>query len=102
MDLIRSLCKDDTIFTTKHFLDRLEKREISYDDVLTVILNGEVIEDYPSAYPYPCILMLGCTNGNKPLHVVLGTDGTYLWLITTYYPTLDKWNNDFKTRREEK
>ena len=60
---------------------------------------GEIIEEYPTAYPYPCALFLGYTCENKPLHVVAGTDGTELWLITAYYPTLDKWDNDYKSRK---
>ena len=33
------------------------------------------------------------------MHVVCGTDGEYLWIITAYYPSKDKWENDFKTKK---
>ena len=96
---IRTLCQDETIKATKHFTDRLNERDIEYDDVLSVIMNGEIVEEYPEAYPHPCTLILNFLTDSKPLHVVAGTDGNYLWLITAYYPTLDKWESDYKTRK---
>jgi len=97
--VIRNLCRDETISATKHFADRLIQRKIRYDDVLMVIMNGEIVEEYPTAYPYPCALFLGYSCCDKPLHVVAGTDGSELWLITAYYPNIDQWDNDFKLRR---
>jgi len=96
---MRDLCHDETIKTTRHFTDRLVERLIEYDDVISAIIDGEIIEEYPTAYPHPCALLLHLTTGDKPLHVVAGTDGIYLWLITAYHPTLDKWNSDYKTRK---
>jgi len=58
-----------------------------------------IVEEYPEAYPNPCTLILNFLTDSKPLHVVAGTDGNYLWLITAYYPTLDKWESDYKTRK---
>ena len=99
INFMRMLCRDETIKATKHFTDRLNERDIEYDDVLSAIMYGDAIEEYPEAYPYPCALILNFVSENKPLQVVVGTDGNYLWLITAYYPTLDKWDNDYKTRK---
>ena len=96
---LRTLCRDETIIATKHFTDRLNERNIEYDSVLSAVMNGDLIEEYPNAYPYPCTLLLNFVTDSKPLHVVTGTDGNYVWLITAYYPTLDKWESDYKTRK---
>jgi len=32
---------------------------------------------------------------------VVGTDNINLWLITAYYPSIEKWNNDYKTRKAD-
>ena len=38
-------------------------------------------------------------NGDA-LHVVCGSDGTQLWMITTYKPDLTKWDNEaWESRR---
>ena len=39
--LMRALCRDETIKATKHFTDRLNERDIEYDDVLSAIMSGE-------------------------------------------------------------
>ena len=44
-------------------------------------------------------MILGVTLDNKALHVVVGYDSDYLYIITAYYPTIDKFEEDHKTRR---
>ena len=75
------------------------ERDIQRDDVKNCIQNGEIIEDYPDDFPNPSCLIFGMTLANKILHVVAGSDGTYLYIITAYYPSADKFEPDMKTRR---
>lgn len=87
---------------TQHSLYRLRERGIKYNDVKKCIITGEIIEQYPDDYPHPSCLITGVTISGKPLHVVVGTDNEYLWIITAYYPDIEKWDDDFKTRKELK
>lgn len=96
---LRKLCKDETIIITHHALERCRERGISFTDVKTAIMTGEVIENYPDAYPSPCCLLL--STGEILLHVVAGIRDGLLWIITAYVPTLDKWEPDYKTRKVE-
>ena len=96
---IRLLCKDDTIKATQHFTDRLLKRGIEYDNIIHAIINGEIIEHYPDDYPHPSGLILGLDAELKPLHVVAGLGNGAIYLITAYYPSVDKWETDYKTRK---
>lgn len=97
---IRKKCRDDLIEVTSHILLRCQQRSISYKEIKEVILNGEIIEDYPEDYPYPSCLILGYTIGKKVIHVVVGMSETKLWLITAYIPDPERWSEDFKTRKE--
>jgi hypothetical protein len=97
---LRKLCTPQNIRITLHAAKRLEQRGILLSDVMTCIMNGEIIEQYPDDYPYPSCLILGLTFGNKVLHVVIGHYETDLFLITAYFPSSDKWEDDFKTRKE--
>ncbi len=97
---MRILCTDETIQMTAHVHKRCRERNITMDEIQRCILHGEIIEDYPNDYPFPSALVLECTIG-KPIHVVAGLSDKYLWIITAYYPDLDKWENDFKTRKEK-
>jgi len=99
MDDLQKLCTDETITLTQHLLLRMRERGIKYDDMVHAITNGEIIEQYPDDYPYPSCLILGVTALDKHLHVVCGMGSERLWVITTYYPNLEKWELDYKTRK---
>ena len=68
-------------------------------------MKGEIIEDYPlseldsSKESYPSCLILGIAVNGKTLHVVAGCKESKLIIITAYYPDLEHWNDDYKTRR---
>ena len=97
---IASLCKASSLRWTRHILERLIQRNIRIDDVKAVLVNGEIIEQYPNDYPFPSCLVLGHTAAGHPLHVVCGSNGVELWLITAYFPNPFEWTNDFRQRRK--
>jgi hypothetical protein len=72
----------------------MRERGIRYDDIKEAIQDGEIIEIYPDDYPFPSCLLLG--NG---LHVVCSLGDDILYIITAYWPSLDKWENDGRMRR---
>jgi hypothetical protein len=45
--------------------------------------------------------VLGRTKAGKVLHIVCGSNGVELWLITAYLPNLFEWTEDFKQRRNK-
>jgi len=86
---------------TNHILERLFQRGIRIDDVKNVLSNGVIIEHYPNDYPFPSCLVLGNTITRQPLHVVCGSNGAELWLITAYFPDPNEWTEDFKQRSKK-
>ena len=98
IDDIRDLYNEQSVVLTQHFLDKIEIRSIKLADIKAAIMNGEIIEQYPDDYPHPSCLVLGFSD-NKPLHIVIGNNGDMLWLITAYIPNIDKWKDDYKTRK---
>ena len=84
---------------TEHIIFRLKQRNIDISSVKNVLLNGEIIERYEDDYPHPSCLVLGISENNTPLHVVCGVGETEIWLITSYYPNLIEWENDYKSRK---
>jgi hypothetical protein len=95
-------CEGRTLRWTSHILERLFQRNISLDDISAALTNGRIIEQYPSDYPFPSCLVLGRTTAGKPLHIVCGSNGAELWLITAYYPNPAEWTEDFTVRKEQK
>lgn len=100
IDELRKICIPENIELTMHAAKRLEQRGISINDVICCIMNGEIIEQYPTDYPYSSCLILGITVNDKFLHTVIGSNLSQLWIVTAYYPDINKWSSDFKTRKE--
>ena len=102
IDKIKQLIRDEKIRWTNHVMVRLLQRNINQSDIENAILNGEIIEEYENDYPYPSFLVYGINLNNEVLHIVCGSNGEELWIITAYYPDNIEWENDMKTRKEIK
>ena len=100
MEIVFSAIKTGAIEWHRHALERMMERGITRRQVMDVILNGAVIEDYPDDYPYPSILIYGKPAG-IPLHVVAAfdKDSNMLYIITSYVPDMIHFMDDYKTRR---
>ncbi len=68
------------------------------------LLNGEIIERYPDAQPYPACLVLGWLAWGDPLHIVCskGDVEPALRIVTLYEPRDDLWESDYRTRKKVK
>ena len=96
---LRAMNVPERIAVTEYARLRLIERNISLEDVMLCIGNGEIIEQYEMDKPFPSCLILGFSVKGKYLHVVVSSDGDYIHLITAYYPGIDRWEDDFKTRK---
>lgn len=83
-----------------HAVQRMFERNITDDDVLAVLADGETIERYDNDKPYPSRLILGF-RGDRPLHVVAAyndaEDETIV--ITVYVPDPARWDSTYRQRR---
>ncbi len=98
-ELVRAV-QNGSIEWQNHALERMLERGISRAMVKQALLTGEIIEDYSDQKPYPGALFLGWVQG-KPLHVVIAFDDSsgLCFIITTYEPDLEHFEEDYKTRR---
>ncbi len=92
------------IIYTEHAVDEMiaEEEMISKDEVRHVIFNGEIVEEYPHDKRGHSCLIFAVTPKMRPMHVVCSPKEDYLGIITAYVPTEDKWENNFKNRKESK
>lgn len=99
IEQIKIAIKSDKVIWRKHVLSRLFERGIKREEILEVIIRGEVIEEYTEDLPYPSMLFFKMVKG-RPLHVVISYDelNKFVYIITAYEPSLDFFEDDFKTR----
>lgn len=99
-NLLRDAVKKGNIEWQRHVLERMLERKISRGTVKEVLLNGEIIENYPDNKPFPSALFLGWIR-SQPFHVVGAFDSLTEWcfVITAYKPDLEHFESDYKTRR---
>lgn len=96
---LRKLCTDDTIIMTAHVIKRCKERNIDSDSIIKVIMQGEIIKQYEDDKPFPGCLLLGLSINGRYLHVVVASDNINLHMIAAYYPSIEEWESDFKTRK---
>ncbi len=102
IETLRKYDEEDKIFVTEHASERFRQRGIKIKDIRAAVYNGEIIEQYPEDYPFPSCLIYGNDSANKPIHVCMSDEGSSSRIITAYYPDLKNWNEDLKTRKENK
>ncbi len=100
LNTIKKLCLERKIKWSAHAAARIRERGLCREDVLECIKNGELIEDYPKDFPHPSCLIYGHAVDNRIIHVVVGCDEDYAYIITAYVPNLQKFESDLKTRKE--
>ena len=74
-------------------------RVITPSEIRAVIMQGEVIEDYPEDIRGHSCLLYGYGVDQRDIHVVCAPKEDFLAIITAYLPTDEKWEQDLRTRR---
>ena len=100
IDQFKELNMPERMVLTQHSRKRFSERNIKIQDVVNTINDGEIIEDYPDDYPFPSCLILGKSE-EKVIHIVASINESMIYLITAYVPDSDKWEADWKTRKEQ-
>lgn len=97
---LQSYYTEDKVLMTQHSSERCRQRGIKIKDIRHAIMDGEIIEQYPDDYPFPSCLIFGYSVDNKIIHVVMSDEGIGSRIITAYFPDPEKWESDYRTRKE--
>ena len=92
--------KNRLLFTV-HVLNQmnLPERMISKDEVKDVLEDGEIIEHYPDDPRGESYLMYAIARTGRPIHIVCSPKEDYLAIVSAYIPDLERWKEDYRTRR---
>jgi hypothetical protein len=97
LDAVRA----ERVRITGHARVEAQADRLSLNEVFFSVHQGEIIEDYPNAEPFPSCLVYGNTSEGDPVHTVWALNNETGWaaLITVYRPDPNRWVN-WRTRRE--
>jgi hypothetical protein len=100
---VRALVRSGEVHLSLHGFRELAADDILLNDIVSSIENAVVIEEYPTFAKGPCVLVLQHDHDGRPVHVLWGIASrqtTPATLITAYRPSIDRWSEDFLTRRK--
>ena len=91
-DKIELFTYSNNIVISNHAGARMFERGVSAEDLITLLTNGEIIEEYHDDYRCPAVLMLGQVR-EIPHHIVVAICKDQLIIVTVYIPNEDEWIN---------
>ncbi|MBI4650084.1 DUF4258 domain-containing protein [Candidatus Desantisbacteria bacterium] len=101
LEFIKLCVKEQKTYWTYHVNMRLKGRSISREAILSSVNTYEIIENYPVDKYLPSCLVYAKYQGEIiHIHIAIDLENDNIRIITSYKPTLDKWKEDFKTRRK--
>ena len=92
---IISAIQEKHIRITNHADEEALDDILSFDEIFFSVLQGAIIENYPTDKPYPSCLIYGNNFHGEPIHSVWAYNGKTKWavIITVYRPDPNRWIN---------
>ena len=91
--------QNSRVKVTDHADEEAFDDSLTYEEIYSSVIQGEVIEDYQNDKPFPSCLVLGRNFWGEPIHSVWAYKPENQWavLITVYRPEPERWI-DWKVR----
>lgn len=91
---IRSAINLEKVIISRHAKEEAENDDVSLEEIIFSVMNGEIIENYPDDFPFPSCLILGTNQQQEPIHSVwaYNENTDFAVLITVYRPDFNMWS----------
>jgi len=102
LEFIKISVRQKKIVWTHHVNMRLEGRFISREALLSSVESYEMLEEYPKDKYLPSYLIYAKLDEEIfHVHFAVDRENDHVRVVTAYRPTLDKWEEGFKKRRQK-
>ncbi|OGR08050.1 MAG: hypothetical protein A2511_17655 [Deltaproteobacteria bacterium RIFOXYD12_FULL_50_9] len=93
---IREQAQARLVKFTLHAHQEMRNDEVTIPELLSMLADCHVLENYPEYDRGPCCLVGGTGHNGRNLHVVCTTKLPELVIITVYEPTKPYWETPYK------
>jgi hypothetical protein len=100
--LLKRAVAEQQIKISLHAAEEALAETITRADIEAVLLNAQVLEDYPDWWLGPSCLVHGRDAAARDLHVVVSYGALPVTVITVYEPRPPKWITPFRRRSGNK
>ena len=99
IDRLRQQAETDRLRITLHAHQEMVEEDVSLDEVVSVLSQAKVVENYPDHKRGACCLVCGPSPAQRHLHIVCTTSLDAAIIITVYEPKPPKWVTPFQRGR---
>ncbi len=96
LDWIQHCVESNHYRYSRHGDQERQNDALSLIEIEQVLLHGRIIEQYPDTGRGESCLLVGFTDEGKPLHIVCGSMGEWMIVITVYIPSPPKFKNPYE------
>ncbi|MBI5789026.1 MAG: DUF4258 domain-containing protein [Candidatus Schekmanbacteria bacterium] len=96
LEWIQERVKKNEYYFSKHGDQERQNDNLTVTEVVAVLLNGIVLEQYADTGRGESCLVAGFTREGNPVHIVCGKRGDWLVVITTYIPQPPKFKTPYE------
>lgn len=97
--VIQSSLRNNRFRLSLHAEIEAEADNLDVAEIVTAILDGEIIEDYPDTGRGISCLILGFAQ-EKPIHIVCGMRGDLVVIVTVYIPMPPKFSDPWTRSKD--
>ncbi len=96
IEWIREHVKNNEYYFSKHGDQERQNDNLTITEVEQALLIGNILEQYENTGRGQCCLVAGFTKAGKPIHIICGTRGNWLVVITVYIPRPPKFKTPYE------
>jgi hypothetical protein len=100
--LLRQAVAEQQIKVSLHAAEEALAEHITGPEIEMVMLNAQLLEDYPEWWLGPSCLIYGQTDAERDLHIVVSYGGLPITIITVYEPKPPRWVTPTRRRGDKR
>ena len=100
LELFERAVRERQIKISLHAAEEAFAEYITRNEIEQVLLNAQVLEDYPHWWLGPACLVYGRTHAGRDLHIVASYSGLPITIITVYEPRPPRWMTPTRRGRD--